>query len=109
MKQYSHFLFVKQVTESTQDESGNWSTASESWVLHSVCREQSNGKGSVINSQDGKAIVFASVIHLPLTASRLKENTEVLVSETSSSDGLVRIKGQVLKYDVGQLHHRLWV
>lgn len=108
MNQYPHFLFVKQVAESTQDESGNWSNVSESWVLHSVCREQTNGKGSVVNGQDGKAIVFSSLIHLPLTALRLKENTEVLVSETDNL-GVVRIKGQALKYDVGQLHHRLWL
>lgn len=109
IKQYPHFLFVKQVTESTQDGSGNWSTANESWVLHSFCREQSNGKGNVVNGQDGKAIVFASLIHLPNTAVRLKEETEVLVSESSDISGVTRIKGQVLKFDVGQLHNRLWL
>ena len=108
MNQYPHFLFVKQVSESTQDASGNWSNAYESWVLHSVCREQSNGKGSVINGQDGKTIVFSSLVHLPLSAEKIKENTEVLVSETDDL-GTVRIKGQALKYDVGQLHHRLWL
>jgi hypothetical protein len=109
MNQYPHFLFVKTVTEASQDADGNWSTATESWVLHSICREQSNGKGSVINGQDGKAIVFAAVVHLPLSSERIKENAEVLISETSSPDGFVRIKGQVLKYDVGQLHERLWL
>lgn len=109
MKQYPHFLFVKIVTESTQDDSGNWSDATESWVLNSVCREQSNGKGSVVNGPDGKAIIFTSVIHLPLSANILIEGTEVFVSETNSSLGIVRIKGQILKYNVGQLHNRLWV
>lgn len=109
MNQYPHFLFVKQVTESTQDVSGNWSTATESWVLHSICREQTNGKGSIVNGQDGKAIVFSSLIHLPLTAIRLSEGTEVLVSETDLSTGTTIIKGQILKFDVGQLHNRLWL
>jgi hypothetical protein len=109
MNQYPHFLFMKKVAESTQDDSGNWSTESESWVLHSICREQTNGKGSLVNGQDGKAIVFSSLIHLPLTAIRLSEGTEVLVSETDISTGTTRIKGQILKYDVGQLHNRLWL
>lgn len=109
MSQYPHFLFVKQVVEATQDVDGNWSNSSESWGLHSVCRDQSNGKGTVINGQDGKAIVFSSVIHLPLESSRISENTEVLVSETNNPIGTIRIKGQVLKYDVGQLHNRLWL
>ena len=108
MKQYPHFLFVKVVTESTQDDSGNWSTASENWVLHSVCREQTNGKGSLVNSQDGKAIVFTSLIHLPLASGFISEGSEVLVSNTESENN-VRIQKQVLKYDSGQLHDRLWL
>lgn len=109
MKQYPHFLFVKSVVEATQDVDGNWSNESESWVFHSICREQSNGKGSVINGQDGKAIVFTAVVHLPMASARIKEGAEVLISETNSSIGLVRVKGQALKYDVGQLHSRLWL
>lgn len=108
MKQYPHFLFVKQVTESTQDGSGNWSNASESWVLHSVCREQTNGKGNVVNGQDGKAIIFNSLIHLPLASGLISEGSEVLVSNTENVSGS-RIQKQVLKYDVGQLHDRLWL
>lgn len=109
MNQYPHFLFVKSVAEASQDADGNWLPTTENWVLHSVCREQSNGKGSVINSQDGKAIVFASVVHLSGKSERITEGTEVLISETNSPDGFVRIQEQVLKFDVGQLHNRLWL
>jgi hypothetical protein len=42
-------------------------------------------------------------------AIRLSEGTEVLVSETDLSTGTTRIKGQILKFDVGQLHNRLWL
>lgn len=109
MNQYPHFLFVKSVAEASQDADGNWFPATENWVFHSICREQSNGKGSVINGQDGKAIVFAAVIHLPMASGRLTEGTDVLVSESNSPDGFVRIQKQVLKYDAGQLHDRLWL
>lgn len=109
MKQYPHFLFVKVVTESVEDDDGNWSASSENWAIHSICREQSNGKGNVVNGQDGKAIVFSALVHLPLGTNRLAEGTEVLVSEKSLSSGIVRIKGQILKFDAGQLHNRLWV
>ena len=110
IKQYPHFLFVKISSDSIQDPvTGDWSAASESWVLHSLCREQTNGKGSVVNGADGKGIVFSALIHLPLSAVRIKENTEVLVSETDNLVGTARIEGRALKYDVGQLHCRLWV
>lgn len=106
--QYPHYLLVKAVTDSTQDENGNWTEASETWVLQSFCREQTNGKGSVVNGPDGKAIVFASVIHLPLECESVAVGSEVIVSNSESEDD-ARIKGTVLKYDTGQLHCRLWV
>lgn len=109
MKQYPHFLFRKIVLPSTQDEEGNWSGESESWVFHSVCREQPNGKGSVINGPDGKSIIFAAVVHIPVKTARIVENTEILVSESNTYQGVTRIKGLVLKYDSGQLHNRLWL
>jgi len=109
MKQYPHFLFVKQVSESVQDANGNWSKPTENWVFHAICREQTNGKGSLVSGQDGKAIVFSSVVHLPLNTQRVIEGSEVLVSELNDYNGPVRIQKQVLKYDLGQLHSRLWV
>lgn len=108
IEQYPHYLLVKVVTDSVQQGDGSWSVATSQWVLHSICREQTNGKGSVVNGPDGKAIVFSSVIHLPLETERIPEGTEVIVSYTESVTGL-RLKGQVLKFDKGQLHCRLWV
>jgi len=109
VSQYPHFLFVKVATSSTQDGEGNWTNPSVGWLFHSVCREQPNGKGFTVNGTDGKAFIFASTIHLPLTALRIKEGVEVLISESNDATGYCRIKGQVLKFEVGQLHNRLWV
>lgn len=108
MKQYPHFLFTKQVTESSQDADGNWSTPTESWVFHSICRDQTNGKGAVINGQNGTSILFASLVHLPLNSPNLSENIEVIVSESNPMDK-IRIQNNILKYDVGQLHDRIWL
>lgn len=108
IQQYPHFLFVKTVTESTQDNNGNWTDPSETLVLHSACREQPNGKGSFVNGPDGKAIIFSSVIHLPLETEKISEGSEVLVSSSESGSD-IRINGQVIKYDTGQLHCRLWL
>ena len=69
IKQYPHYLFVRIVSESVQDSDGNWTTPSDSWLLHSICREETNGKGSMINGADGKAIVFSSTISIGPTPS----------------------------------------
>lgn len=108
IEQYPHYLFVLSSPESTQDGDGNWVEESGEWVLHSICREQTNGRGTVVNVADGKAVVFASVIHLPDEAEMIKEGTEIMVSTTATGNG-ERIKGRVLKFDKGQLHSRLWV
>jgi hypothetical protein len=108
IQQYPHFLFVKVVHDSNQQADGSWSESTEQWVLHSSCREQSNGKGSLVNGPDGKAIVFASVVHLALGTEKILEGSEIAVSNNETASEF-RIKGQVLKFDVGQLHCRLWV
>lgn len=109
MKQYPHFLFIKKVSESVQDASGNWTNESESWSFHSICREQSNGKGATVNSQDAKTIVFSSLVHLPFKSPLINEGTEIFISGKNTTAGVSRIKGQVLKFDTGQLHNRLWL
>ena len=109
MKQYPHYLFKKVVEESTQGPDGNWTEQSESWVLHSECREETNGKGQMVNGPDGVAIVFSSTVYMPKSEQMIAEGTEVLVSETNSADGVTRVKGRVLKFSNGQLNTRLWV
>lgn len=111
IRQYSHFLFVKSLGgDSVQDEKGNWSVApKEEWVLHSVCREETNGKGATIQGTDGKARVFSSLIQLPKGTPRIPEGTTILVSETEDHAGPIRIQGEAMKFDNGQLHCRLWV
>lgn len=109
MKQYPHFLFVRQVGEAVQDDEGNWSTPAENWMMHSICREETNGKGTVINGSDGKAIVFSSAVYMPRTATRISEGVEVRIMDANDSDSSCRIKGVLLKFEVGQLNCRLWV
>jgi len=109
MKQYPHNLYLKTVTGSSQDESGNFLPGNESWVFHSECREQTNGKGSLINAADGEAIVFASTVHLPMSAPRIAEGSEVKVLNGDPEDPYLRIQGTVLKFDPGRLHNRLWL
>lgn len=109
--QYPHFLFVKNMGgNSVQNPDGSWSNPdAESWMFHTVCREETNGKGSTIQGADGKAIVYSSTIQMPRTASRITEGTTVLVSESKEPEGVLRIAGKVLKFDNGQMHARAWI
>jgi hypothetical protein len=105
MIQYPHTLQVKQVSESTQNPDGSWSNGGESWVYVTECREETNGKGTLIALSDGQAIVFSSVVYMPVNVLPINVLTEIQVL---SNDG-IRITGKVLKFDKGQLNCRLWL
>lgn len=110
IKQYPHFLFVKTQGEALQDPAtGNWVEQPASWVQHTECREEPNGKGTLINGQDGRAIVFSSAVYMPKSASRIVEGSEVYVGERVDGSEFRRSGGQVLKFEVGQLNCRLWL
>lgn len=110
VKQYGHFIYRQvQGGDSVQNEEGEWVPAPASWIFHSTCREEPNGKGTVIQGADGKALVFSSLVLLPKGTVRIPEGTMVKIVETKDPEGLLRIRGSVLKCDISSLHGRLWV
>jgi len=107
--QYPHYLFmVVPDSESVQDGDGNWSIPTVAKEFVCRCREETNGKGAYVQVASGGFHLFSSLIQIPYGSLRLSEGDSVYVSNDAS--GLdVRIKGTVYKYDVGQLHNRLWL
>ncbi len=108
VKQYPHYLFVETTTESTQDESGNWSESETTNELIGVCREETDGRGSKIQVSGGEYIYSTSLIQLPKCSSKLENGATVIICNDEAGTD-VRVSGVVLKYDVGQLHNRLWI
>jgi hypothetical protein len=107
--QYPHYLFaVNAGGDSVQDENGNWSDAPATNVFISKCREETDGRGSEIQIAGGTFHRFTSLIQLPKWATKVEVGTSVFVSNDSEGND-IRVQGIVLKYDVGQLHNRLWV
>lgn len=110
IKQYPHYLFVSVTSQSQQDPTtGDWTEGGQAWQLYSVCREETNGKGQMINGTDGKAITFSSAMYMPKGTPRIQEGTTIRVTEVNDKDGQKRVEGSVLKFDNGQLSTRLWV
>lgn len=108
IKQYPHYLFALTTGESTQDEDGYWSDEEQQAVFLSMCREETDGRGSEVLIADGTYRKFSSLIQIPKGALIIKEGTSVFVAENEDGSG-VRIKGTALKFDKGQLHSRLWL
>lgn len=123
--QYYEFLYILQGgTEATQQPNGSWAPGASGWTLKGACREETNGKGSVITTADGKALTFASLIQLPVGTTRVPEGTKVIVTSqevqtsdleneayrrTAKESGLIVAEGVCLKFDFGRLHSRLWI
>jgi len=122
--QYPEFLYAFQAGEATQNENGSFVQSPGSWVLKSACREETNGKGTKIQLTNSETYVFASLIQIPAGAAKIPEGTKIAVTafevepeylndpawlEASRRVGLVRITGEVAKYDVGRLHNRCWI
>ena len=107
--QYPHYLYTDTLsTTSTQDANGNWIPGTPVVTLLSRCREEAEPRAREIQAADGKFYAYSSIIQLPKGTPVIAEGIEVYV-KTLSTDTRVRIRGQVLKFDIGQLHSRIWV
>ncbi|KAA6300916.1 MAG: hypothetical protein EZS26_002942 [Candidatus Ordinivivax streblomastigis] len=107
--QYPHYLFALLAgSESVQDSDGDWIPSETIRELISVCREETNGRGSEIQVAGGIFHRFASLVQLPKAAPRVEVGTSVFIANNADGSS-VRITGSVLKFDAGQIHSRLWI
>lgn len=122
--QYPQYLYALKNAEAAQLPNGSWGEAAAAWELKAACREETNGKGSQIQTADGQSLVFASLIQIPKGTKRIDEGTEVIVAReeievsqllnndftaTAKASGLIIAQGVCQKYDFGRLHCRLWI
>lgn len=124
--QYPHHLYVHNATDnSTQDDDGNIidpQQGAAAWSELGPCREETNGRGSQVTTNDGRTIVYSSLIQIPRGNIRVTEGTEVMITERTltseeldgdiealRASGVIRIKGRCLNFDTGSLHNRLWI
>lgn len=108
IKQYPHYLFQEVGGVSQQNANGEWIETQSSTNFVSMCREETNGKGSEIVVAGGKYVKFSSLIQLPKGAQRIEVGANVIISNDAEGSD-VRVSGVCLKYDEGQLHNRLWL
>lgn len=108
IEQYPHFLFALETSETYRDDDGNWIPGSTQLGYVGKCREETNGKGSQIQLAGGVFHTYSSLIQLPKGTRKISEGTKVVVANDQSGED-ERIQGEVMKFDQGQLHSRLWL
>lgn len=115
MDQYPHYLYVRATDiDSTQDSNGDWvdqtevNASGETATFHSMCREETNGAGSEVQTAGGIFHKFSSLIQLPKGTPKIQDGSPVIISNDEAMTD-IRIRGSVLKFSADQLHCRLWV
>lgn len=108
VKQYPHFLFIEETPESVQDAAGNWIECESSRKFISMCREESDGKGTEYQVAGGKIQKATSVIQCPKSCPKVSKGAKILVANDPGCAD-VRIEGICLNFDPAQLHSRLWL
>lgn len=108
VKQYPHFLFMEDSTESIQDADGNWTECTVSRKFLSMCREESDGRGTEFQVAGGEYHKATSVIQCPKNCPKVSKGARILVANDPECAD-VRIEGICLNFDPAQLHARLWV
>lgn len=108
VKQYPHYLFIEVADASVQDSQGNWTECEPSRKFISMCREESDGKGTEYQVAGGEYQKATSVIQCPKTCPRVNKGTRVIIANDFNCMD-IRIAGICLNFDPSQLHSRLWV
>lgn len=108
VRQYPHYLFVEEAEMSVQDEQGNWSESKVSRKFISMCREESDGRGTEFQVAGGEYHKATSVIQCPKNCPVVDKGARILVANDPECAD-VRIEGICLNFDPAQLHSRLWV
>lgn len=121
---YYQYLYTLDTGESVQQPNGSWKEAESAWKLTAVCREETNGKGTTIQTADREDYLFSSLIQMPKGTPVISEGTEIVVTreevepsqllkpgfiETAKQTGLVVVFGTCQKFDYGRLHCRMWI
>lgn len=122
--QYPQYLYALVVEDAKQTSNGSWEGAEPTYKLVAACREETNGKGSTINTADGKALIFSSLVQLPKGSPRIDEGVEVVIARTQQNaedlakpdyiadakrSGDIVATGVNQKFDLGRLHSRMWI
>ncbi len=106
IRQYPYTLKAFIESEAVFDQyTGEWTAGSAQWVELGNCRDEINGSGARVTTQDGENYVYSAVIYCPLTTESIGNGVKVEVWDGE----VMRMKGNVVRFGKGQLNSRIWV
>lgn len=103
---YPYKLFILQPTSNDVDENGFATESTEDFQFLSMCRDYPAGSGDIITTESGDVSKASSVVMLPKGVNTIKVNCKIKIE---NQNGQIRLMANVLRFEEGQLHSRLWV
>lgn len=106
MVAYPYTLKVLIETEAVFDQStAEWNAGVAEWETFGKCRDEINGSGAKITTQDSENYVYSAVIYAPKTLNEVPKGAKVQVWNGSE----LRAEGEVKRYSKDRLHCRIWL
>lgn len=104
--QYPYDLKVLQEVAAVFDEStGSYIAGDSEWLDFGKCRDEINGSGARVTTQDGENYVYSAVIYCPITTEMVGNGAKIEVWDGD----ILRLTGNVVRFGKGQLSVRIWV
>lgn len=104
--QYPYTLHVMSAADSVYDEAtGEYITTPATELLLGACRDEVNGTGAKLTTQDGEVYTFNAIIYAPKSIQDISNGTQVIVKDGDK----VRLIANVVQIHKNRLHTRIWV
>lgn len=106
VKQYPYILKVLQHQEATFDQrTGSWVGGEAQWVELGKCRDEINGSGAKITTEDSENYVYSAVVYAPKNTPTIGKGAKIQVWDKNT----LRLEGNVTRFSRDQLHSRIWL
>jgi hypothetical protein len=102
--QYPHTVTISSVSESTQDENGNYVPGTPS-TFEFNGRFETNKAGNFLTAANGEQVVFSGIIYARYSTPNVPLGTGIEVMDGSSPVA----KGKAVQFSRGQLNVRIWM
>lgn len=107
VRQFPYKLMVLKKTEGTYNpDNGSFTPGTEEWLNYSNCRDEGNGGGSKIVTEDSDVYVYGAVVYMPKSCPKVATGELIRVID---QEGNVRLEGNNKLFKKEQLHARLWL
>ena len=106
VRQYPYILKVFRESESVfNQQTAEWESNVGQWETIGKCRDEINGSGAKITTEDSESYTYSAVIYAAKNIPMINKGAKVQVWYGDD----LRLEGEVKRFGKEQLHTRIWL